>query len=88
VVKDKEIVWRHKVDPTYPRFAEKQGIEGRVRTLIDIDENGMPSNVVIVESTPKRIFDEATRKAILSSTFESHGSRYQAEVEYVYKLPH
>jgi len=71
----------HQVKPEYPRIASREGIEGKVKALLNIDEDGTVVHVEIVEATPKRIFDEAVRKALMQSKYESFGKPYQAEVE-------
>jgi len=77
----KHAVALHQVTPEYPRIAKREGIEGKVRALINIDEDGTVVHVDIIEAKPQRIFDEAVRKALMQSKYEAFGKPYQGEVE-------
>ena len=54
----------------YPRRAMRLGVEGYVIMGFDISENGMPWNITVVESQPKRMFDKAAQRAIETMRFE------------------
>jgi len=49
--------------PQYPEFARSNNIEGWVRIELTIDERGEVAFVSIIESSPRRIFDEAVLSA-------------------------
>ena len=44
--------------PRYPVDAARNGIEGSVSFVFDINEKGVPQNIKVVESNPNGIFDE------------------------------
>lgn len=54
-----------RIEPQYPRQAAMGGVEGWVRLRFDITATGDVTNVEVVESEPRRIFDQAARAAVL-----------------------
>jgi len=60
---DSDIVPIVKVNPQYPRSAAMRGTEGYVQLNVDILKDGSVSNVRIVNSNPRRIFDRAAVSA-------------------------
>lgn len=52
-------------DPNYPMEALRDGIEGWVKLVFDIDPSGKVENVRVLESNPARIFDREARRALL-----------------------
>lgn len=61
VVDEREIPARPKSrpKPTYPRLAQRQGIEGFVTLRLRIDANGAVQDAVVVDADPPGVFDEA-----------------------------
>lgn len=53
-----------KVDPSYPREAKAQGLEGYVLIGFDISKQGMPEGLRIIQSEPAGIFDQAALEAV------------------------
>ncbi len=53
-----------RIEPQYPRKAAMQGAEGWVQLKFDITETGAVTNVDIIKSNPKRLFDSAAKKAL------------------------
>lgn len=53
-----------RVQPKYPIKAARDGIEGWVSLSFSIDPLGRVTNVDIIDSQPKRLFDQAARKAL------------------------
>jgi len=53
-----------RVTPNYPIDAARKGIEGWVVLAFDISKIGEVINVKVLDSTPKRIFDKAAKKAL------------------------
>jgi protein TonB len=54
-----------RITPNYPRQAAMQGIEGFVIVQFDVLPNGSTSNVRILKSNPRNVFDMAAKKAVL-----------------------
>ena len=55
--------------PIYPAMAKEQGIEGSVTVVYDISQEGQVINLVVIESTPAGVFDDAAVAAVLSWRF-------------------
>lgn len=53
-----------RANPTYPAYAAKNNIEGYVQMRFDIDEDGDPVNIKVINSVPEKIFDQAAIKAL------------------------
>ena len=54
-----------RIEPQYPRKAAMNGTEGWVKLKFDITPVGTVTNVAVIESKPRRIFDRAARRALL-----------------------
>jgi len=52
------------VQPKYPRKAVMKGQQGWVRFLIDIDKQGAPRNIQLLEDFPENVFSKTSIKAI------------------------
>ncbi len=52
------------VEPAYPKQASDRRIEGEVRVMFDIDEDGRIENIRIVSSNPPRLFDREVKVAL------------------------
>ena len=70
----------------YPPLAKRNGITGKVRVRIHIDENGVPTQVEILESNPKSIFDRAAKEKAMKTTWESTGRAYIGEADIRFDL--
>lgn len=57
-------------EPVYPRNALKNGLQGYTKFQFDIDPNGKPRNIQLMDSFPSKVFDRASLKAIRQWTFE------------------
>jgi periplasmic protein TonB len=76
-----------RVQPEYPREAERKGISsGRVVARLFIDEKGNVTEVKIVEANPSRYFDRAVINALSQWKFQADGEKYIGEIEVEFKL--
>ncbi|WP_422011966.1 energy transducer TonB [Roseateles sp.] len=74
-----------KVPPDFPAEASKKGIStGTVKAKLTIEADGKVSDVEIVESEPKRVFDRAVKTALMEWKFEP-GEKGTHEVKLVFK---
>lgn len=55
--------------PRYPEVARRRGVEGQVLVRMRVDAEGRVVSVVVVESEPRDVFDEAARDAARRATF-------------------
>lgn len=61
---DSEIVPIVKVQAQYPREAAMKGLEGYVQMNVDILKDGSVSNVRVINSNPRRVFDRNAVRAV------------------------
>lgn len=54
----------YRVEPNYPTRALRRNIEGYVVVKFDIDEDGHPFNIQIIDSNPNNIFDREALRAV------------------------
>jgi protein TonB len=74
-------------DPTYPREAIRAGVQkGRVVARLQIDEKGNVTDVNIVSSEPRGVFDRVVRIALEGWKFRAEGEKYVGEVEINFTL--
>ena len=52
------------MDPKYPVQAARDGLEGWVQLTFSIEPDGTVSDIVILASQPKRVFDQAAIQAL------------------------
>ena len=52
------------VSPQYPHREASKGIEGYVKLRFDIDVNGSPINVKVIEAKPRGSFERSARRAL------------------------
>jgi protein TonB len=76
----------HKVKPKYPREAEDQHIEGRVKVRLSVELDGSVSAVKILMSEPPGVFDEEVLKAVKQYRFKRDGTTYEADQLIIFKL--
>ncbi|MDQ7049941.1 MAG: TonB family protein [Enterobacterales bacterium] len=58
-------------NPRYPRHAAMNGIEGWVLFEFDLDNNGHPTNLKLIDSFPKDTFVKDASIAIVKWTFSN-----------------
>ena len=63
-----------RAEPAYPSRAERDGVAGAVQARLTI-RGGKVVGVDIVKSTPRGVFDEAVRKAVLQYACQDNGDR-------------
>ena len=74
-------------DPSYPREAIRAGVQkGRVVARLQIDEKGLVTEVNIVSSEPRGVFDKVVRAALEGWKFKAEGEKYVGEVEINFTL--
>jgi protein TonB len=61
---DRDVMPLVRINPDYPPRALNRGIEGWVQVQFTITEQGTVTDAIVVDSSPKNIFDEAALKAI------------------------
>lgn len=54
----------HRVEPRYPYKASQRRIEGYVVIRFNIDEQGRPVDLEVIEAKPKRLFEREAVKAL------------------------
>jgi TonB family protein len=68
--------------PVYPFEAARSGVSGAVRVFALIDEKGYVTKVEVIDSTPKDIFDSATKTALKQWRFQKE-ARDKTPIQYV-----
>jgi protein TonB len=61
---DRDVVPLVRINPDYPQRALSRGIEGWVQVQFTISETGAVLDPVVVDASPKGMFDDAALKAI------------------------
>jgi protein TonB len=67
---DSDVVALMKVPAVYPYKAKQAKLEGYVKLKIVIRPDGTVSTATVIESQPKRLFDQAAKDAILQYKFK------------------
>lgn len=75
-----------KVKPKYPREAEDQLIEGRVKVRLTVDLDGTVSNVEILLSEPPGVFEEEVLKAVKKYQFKRDGTSHISDQLIIFKI--
>jgi len=55
--------------PVYPRIARQKGWQGMVVLQVDVDENGLPSEVQVKESSGHSVLDKAAYESVKKTRF-------------------
>ena len=77
-----------RVPPSYPRRAQRRGLEGHVvvEFLIRPDGRVKAGSVRVVEARPRRVFDEAATRAVADWRFEADGRLRRARQRLEFQL--
>lgn len=67
---DSELQPRVRIEPQYPRRPAMDGIEGFVTLSFDINEQGRPVNIQVIEAKPKGKFETSARQALRRWKYE------------------
>jgi len=81
----KEYKASYRVEPTYPRQAISQGLQGKVIAWVKVSPAGAVQEVVIREST-NRLFDREVIRALSQWKFNPEPVGFIGEYEIVFKL--
>jgi len=52
------------IKPLYPSRAKRMGVEGYVKVELNVDSTGHVTNIEILKSVPKGVFDKSVKKAL------------------------
>jgi protein TonB len=74
-----------KVQPVFPRQAQKDGLSGRVVALMTVAPNGSVTDVKIVSST-NRIFDREVLRALMQWKYSPEPTGFYNQVEIDFNL--
>lgn len=61
---DRDVVPLVRINPDYPQRALSRGLEGWVQVQFTISETGAVIDPIVIDSSPKGIFDDAAVKAV------------------------
>jgi len=61
---DRDVIPLVRINPDYPPRALSRGIEGWVQVQFTISETGAVIDAIVVDASPKNVFDDAAIKAI------------------------
>ncbi len=75
-----------KVNPRYPRKAKIKRQEGFVQLAFNIDENGLVSNVKVLDSNPKGSFERNAIRAIKRWKFKKNEITRTASITFNFRL--
>jgi protein TonB len=81
----KEYKASYRVNPTYPRQAQKDGLNGRVVAWVYVAPSGAVTNVEIKQST-NRVFDREVIRALSQWKFNPEPVGFTGEYEIVFNL--
>jgi len=60
----------HQIEPVYPHEARSKGVEGKVILQFVVNKSGHVTNIRIVSSAPKGVFDQRAKEAVSKWRFE------------------
>ena len=75
-----------KINPRYPRRAKIKKLSGFTKLVFTISKEGNVSNIRILDSNPKGIFEKASIKAIKRWKFKKTNDKKDATITFNYRL--
>ena len=75
-----------RVSPFYPHRAKLKSQEGYVKLLFTISQEGDISNIKVLESKPKSVFDKASIRALKKWKFKSNKEKREASIIFNFRL--
>lgn len=82
----KEYKAAYRVDPVFPRQAQRDGISGRVIAHVVVAPSGNVTEVRIIQSQPPRVFDREVIRALSQWRFNPEPVGFIGEYEIVFNL--
>jgi protein TonB len=76
----------YRVDPVYPRQAQREGTSGRVVAHVVVQPNGTVTEVRIISASPPRVFDREVIRALSQWKFNPEPVGFIGEYEIVFNL--
>lgn len=67
---DRDFMAISRMPPQYPYRAKRKGIEGWVKVSFLITEQGSVQDVILIDSEPKNVFDQAATRAVQKWKFK------------------
>ncbi|WP_063991175.1 TonB family protein [Serratia marcescens] len=75
-----------RVNPVYPIYAYDNKIEGYAKVRYDVDKDGKVSEIRIVESSPRGLFENALVMAMSKWRFEKNKPYKNLEITIRFKM--
>ena len=82
----KEFRAAYRVDPVFPRQAQRDGTSGRVIAHVVVQPNGSVSEVRIISAVPPRVFEREVIRALSQWRFNPEPVGFIGEYEIVFNL--
>ena len=82
----KEYKASYRVEPAFPRQAQRDGVSGRVVAHVVVSPSGTVSEVRIIQSQPPRVFDREVQRALSQWRFNPEPVGFIGEYEIVFNL--
>ncbi|MEO5692695.1 MAG: energy transducer TonB [Usitatibacter sp.] len=76
----------YRVDPVFPRQAQREGISGRVIAHVVVQPSGAVTEVRIISASPPRVFDREVIRALSQWKFNPEPVGFIGEYEIVFNL--
>jgi protein TonB len=70
-----------RVEPKYPTSAARDGVEGWVKLSFSITPSGAVANVQVVAAEPKRVFNQAAKRALAKWTYKPNIQAGKAQAQ-------